>query len=836
MNKKIVSFVLAMVLSVGLGSSAAFAGYSYSDYADKFSSYYEGKTDEKSVTVKVGSKDDLLGGNLTAVFGYYAGTLVSYQGAGGSFQLYDSYGARFSVDNKGGAWNVSGVNLRTSDLAEMDKFDTAEAYLKSLGFSETDLAVAKADKEGKVELDKDGNAVKGSMPSAWLNEVKAELQKGANHSVSVQSGDGMTGATFTVSQDGKAQISYQTDPQTGDLRPAALYVYDEKGFQVGVQTATFETEETSNGDIKGKWTNNYTATTYDKNGVKTETTYQFFKWSNDPQATIKSATVATPDNNEVNENTTALVTSVTKYSANGSVVSSTDYTTNNTTYYANNKPSYVVNAQGTTVGLYSYSDNGVIQAYFNAEGTDNNGNKVGTTTIFDQWGRSLFTATGGLTDGDNPFKNQSARKDLIDEYNKGIADGTFTGSDFVYNKETDKYEPVAGTGTRIVSVNIYADQILDTNNQAIMTNGFIDMNKVNDFLTPGKVGSILKNDLSGFGYTTTDIINMLKFSNGTNTALASTKIANSTWDGDNIPGKDGVTGTSDYSNASTTSTSVTHKTATSLGTHTYKSVQQSTTETKVCAAGITYTNTIMLGGSQAYSKEHHVVTDVYESTEVNQVIESDPAVEGELWPSEGTSEEEIIAMAEKLGIDVNDEEAMADLRNGFYTDESGQTFAIVKADSIHIMDGSEEGFHSAEGETVLVAVDNTTKNKIVNSVKASGDRKVMFMGDVRESSTGYLTMTMNTSYGGGFVQGSAAVEAAKIEISETSAKVASAKYAYENGDMTKEEYDQIVKDAGWIGTNTDENLDKFSKGNFSWDNNKTANENLRDAWNLLLNF
>ena len=112
----------------------------------------------------------------------------------------------------------------------------------------------------------------------------------------------------------------------------------------------------------------------------------------------------------------------------------------------------------------------------------------------------------------------------------------------------------------------------------------------------------------------------------------------------------------------------------------------------------------------------------------------------------------------------------------------------------------------------------------------------MFMGDVRESSTGYFTMTMNTNYGGGFVQGSAAVEAAKIEISETSAKVASAKYAYDNGDMSKAEYDQIVKDAGWIGENTVDNLNKFAQANFSWDNNKTANENLRDAWKVLLNF
>ena len=840
MNKKIVSLVLAMCLSVGLGSSSVF-GYSYTNYADEFDSYYSGKTENNSVTIEVGKPSDLLGGNLTAVFGYYAGSLVSYQGAGGQFQLYDSYGARFTADNKGGAWNVTGVNLRTSDLAEIEKAGSAEAFLTSMGFTPESLAVASMDKDGNL-LDEKGNPIKDNDGSSkmgtskisteWFSKLKDALKSGANFSASVQVGTGMTGPSLLVSENGKPMIAYQTDPQTGKAQPTALYRYDNKGFQVGVETATFEMQNTENGQASGHWTFNYTATTYDKNGVKTDTTYQFFNWSNDPERTIKSASVATPDNKEVSADTPAQVTSVTKYSANNTAISMTDYTTNNITYYANNKPSYVVNEVGTTVGLYSYTDNGVMTAYFNAEGTDSNGNKVGTTTIFDKWGRSLFTATGGLTDGDNPFKNQSARNDLINEYNEGIAAGKFTGPDFKYNEEKGTYEPVEGTGTRISNISIYADQILDTSNQAIMTNGFIDMKKVNNYLTTDKVGSILKNNLSGFGYTTNDIINMLKFANGTNTAIASTTIAPSTWDGDNIPGKDGVTGSSDYSNASTTSTSKTNKSKKSLGTHTYGSLQEESSRTNVCAAGITYNNTILLGGAQAYTTQHHVVTNVYESTVVDQVYESDPAVEGQLWAPQ--SEEELIAKAQELGIDTNDEEAMNDLRNGFYTDANGQTFAIVSASSINIMDGS--GFQPAEGETVMVAVDNTTKQQVINTVNRTGDRSIMFMGDVRESTTGYLTMTMNTNYGGGVAQGSATVQQVKNEIAETSMKVASARYQYENGNMSEAEYNKIVKDAGWVGTNTDANLTKFANGGFTWDNDKTATQNIRDAWQLLLNF
>ncbi|MBQ3943258.1 MAG: hypothetical protein II669_02975, partial [Elusimicrobia bacterium] len=152
MNKKLVSFVLAMVLSVGLGVSSLFA-YSYSKYATEFASYYSGSTSKGSVYLTIlgsDSADKVLQGNLTAVFGYYAGSLLSYQAAGGQFQLYDSYGARFSCNNDGGIWTVTGVNLRSSDLNEIMKYDTMEDFLMSMGFTEESLAVTQMDEDGNI--------------------------------------------------------------------------------------------------------------------------------------------------------------------------------------------------------------------------------------------------------------------------------------------------------------------------------------------------------------------------------------------------------------------------------------------------------------------------------------------------------------------------------------------------------------------------------------------------------------------------------------------------------------------------------------------------------------
>ncbi len=110
---------MAMVLSVGLGVSDAFEGYSYTDYADKFNSYYSGKTASGSVRIKIGSEEDKLKGNLTGVFGYYAGTMVSYQGAGGSFTVYDSFGARGTLSNSGEQFKLTSWTSRTTDLADM---------------------------------------------------------------------------------------------------------------------------------------------------------------------------------------------------------------------------------------------------------------------------------------------------------------------------------------------------------------------------------------------------------------------------------------------------------------------------------------------------------------------------------------------------------------------------------------------------------------------------------------------------------------------------------------------------------------------------------------------
>ena len=965
------SFVLAMVLSVGLGCGNIFAN-AYSDYASEFNSYYSGKTEAKSVKVRVGNPSDLLGGNLTAVFGYYGGTLISYQGAGGQFQLYDSYGARFSVDNKGGAWNVNGFTARASDLAEIEAAGSAEAFLQSVGFSPESLRVAALEKnedgsynlidkntgkpikqigslseygegdefdsdtfmkdlnsssgdtkytfkelkkgdDGKIVgvvctyKDKDGNEKEATLTAAdvnstfmanlktttisdsWFNKLKSTLKSGVNFSASIQVGSGITGPSLTVLQNGKAMISYITDTtDASGLRPTSLYIYDNNGFQIGVQQATFELNNTENGVASGKWEFNYTAITYDSTGVRMDTTYQFYDWQTDPSGFIANYGSITGseiqkanEDTKIDKNTQAAIISVTTYSGNNTALCALDYTTNTTTYYANNMPSYAVNAQGTTVELYKYTANGVIQAHFNAVGTsDEDGNKIGTTTVYDQWGRQLFTATdGSLGSVSNIFTDDATRASMISEYYEGIKNGKFAAAEFeeVPDTSTDakydtKWTAKKGTGTKISNICIYADQILDTSNPNIMTNGFIDMKKVNNFLgSEAAVASILKPGLniSGFGYTISDIFNMLNFTNGTNTALAQTSIAMSSWDDDAIPTQADDSDATHSESTFTVERDVKTESK-SMGTHKWHKIVSEDTHTEVekartTANGISYTNTILIGGAQAYSTVHHVITekiDVYRAQEVGTaVMETDPAVQGTLVTTEGMTEQEIIDLAAKMGINVDDPEALAKFKeeaaSGYFTDSNGDIYAMVKDFKINMMDGNgfvdSKEFEGGKDEIMLVKLNGTngTKNmttdelnavkaRITEALNATGDDKgkIMFMGNASyQEGTGNVAVTIDVSFGDGVVTG-ADIKAAATEIDNLSKQVAEAKASYESGDMTKEEFDSIVKDAGWVGTNTLANLDdnKFGANGYTWDQDKTAQENLKDAWKLLLNF
>ena len=161
MNKKFMSFVLAMVLSVGLGVSSLYAktylgnaatdGYAAQNDSTGPAAVKSTSTatttgsESNGVWIKVGSTGDTLSGNLTAEFRYYAGIMTGYEQAGGKFVISDSYTSmKAIVSNANDNWTVEYYAFTQADLASMPKPE-------DFGL-ETD-----ANGEPKTETDENGN-------------------------------------------------------------------------------------------------------------------------------------------------------------------------------------------------------------------------------------------------------------------------------------------------------------------------------------------------------------------------------------------------------------------------------------------------------------------------------------------------------------------------------------------------------------------------------------------------------------------------------------------------------------------------------------------------------
>lgn len=905
------SFVLAMVLCVGLGVSALYAGSTYlgGSVAAGYDQDNQGVAPEgegaktNGVWIKIGSKDDTLSGNLTGVYSYYAGIGTEIQQAGGVFMIKDSFSQIVAqLTNAEGEWTVTYQATRQADLAtmpkpedyverdengELKKDDKGNYIFKSeakkaeftnamkqwfldRGWKEEQLRVAKTDENGNL-VDKNGKVIDGKDDAAiqycdlsadFYVQFRSELGKGLDHTVALQMGDGKQGPTaivmvggntaytFISSYPGQETNGYDANKNqypTGEggysVPPTGIRVTSEceyfaegeawAGMLKGTKTyglmATGEQVTDANGDkyAKYEWRMTYSASSYeqktfkDKDGVEhtyyARTDYEVQGLPvNINDADLAKAVIAVQQdwNNGSPKNSSDLATDykVTGYTAatySNNMVKQTQYdsATQNTYHFiAGNKLSYIENKEGTQTYMAMYSANMVQMGFKQLAGVDSNGTTgAWQTTLCDKWG-----VAKGLINGDylSADKYDEGLK-LISDAKDAIARGDFAALE----------------GTNVEQIYLTAA----------------------DITGPGK-----ENFMKYFGWTQTDIDNMLAFNYGNGpVAQVTLKPADSFADDNEAVTAGEVTTNTSY---------------TSAGTHTWHQTLTSSKKLK----GWTFETTILIGGAQAYTKTQNVVT----GGQVDILIESDPAVEGVLFPElsdaelrelgidpdneddiaankdriEAKKEEKLKAKAVELGIGEYDEEgnfvvkedkkqAYEDLQNGFYT-VNGTTYAIVNANNINIMDG--EDFHATEGEVIMVAVDEATKKAITDN----GDKRIMFMGNVREGSVkgfdGAMVMAMDIKYSGGFAQGDdvAKVATAISEVSRLAAAgdIAGANKLYneyvDKGVLTANE-----EGSNWIANNTADNMYAFSLAQYSWDDNsegnKTIAEKLFNAWQAL---
>ncbi|MCR4662825.1 MAG: hypothetical protein K5622_02920 [Endomicrobiaceae bacterium] len=257
MNKKIMSFVLAMVLSVGLGSSLFAAPQATSGQTNS------GVTREagKQVTA-VSSLID----RITTVFHYEHGMIKNATGADGSVTLYDRGQFRMSLGlGLNGEYSVTNVAVYATDYKEIQNAGGLENWLKKWGVTDEQLQgggqsaqkveITEAEyNENKNDshyttepvIDEDGNKTdkvkyykttdaKPAEKVKWLDSAMNHLAGGLNRSISINFG-AADGASVTFNANGKAYETYAWD---GELIATNTYFVDADGVN-GVITKQAE--------------------------------------------------------------------------------------------------------------------------------------------------------------------------------------------------------------------------------------------------------------------------------------------------------------------------------------------------------------------------------------------------------------------------------------------------------------------------------------------------------------------------------------------------------------------------------------------------------------------
>ena len=929
MNKKFMSFVLAMVLSVGLGSGVLFATdydasgsyqgvnehtYSWTETTSSSTASNQTGSVSSELTgngflIKFGSAEDRLSGNLSGIFSYYAGSMIGYQQAGGTYYLYDSYGMRGVLASSvgSGSFTLESWTWRTSDLADLEKCETVADYerlMKQKGFSGETLRrmafdeqgnpkgtvytemgindpskvteitedeykkqantdkfyyytkkVGKGDEEKTVYCKVEKSAVEEKQAGKhydeeWTNVtigdngieyqsmnlglfelLKDTLRQGKNFTATLSMGDGATGMSVTVSENGKQKATYVSyDKVKGDgfngtkspfgngkvyndIRCSSEVLYNEDGLQIGTKSYSFEFDSTTanSGErqvgVGGHWVANYTYINFDDvTGNRFDTTFNKVSIDKKDAGQFTTAmdgkTVTGSINDPATRANVRMANSVMEYSSNGSRFRQINNEKNEKTYFADNMMSITYNKENTVIAKIGYTENHVQEKIWQSDNTADqagDGDKGGTTSFCDYNG----TVVGVFSDTNATLFNGShasaqAMVNVANAYKRSLISGVGIGN----------------VGA-LQSVNWYEKELKQI--AAI----------------PKSQRSAAINKI----FDSKSITTGLNFSNGIAT-VASTSIADSTWD-ENLP-SEGVE-SDDAKVTSKETKKVNGGTVIKGGSFpSYERLKSSKTEV-VGGRGYSLTTTINAGGSAAFQTKCDIITQKFELTTNTYETVKDPAIEGNIV----TDQKQLEDIAASFGVDPSDvtiEDGVITIKNA---DGSTTSYVAIEAASINIMDGS--GFQSANGEVVIVQLNgkDSKGNEIkglsqeeIDALKsniAKGETKAIFMGNVRDNLGGKKAITIDTGYDDGFKLGASAVQAEKDKIFLASlaaavengmdvqkASDALTKYNAENSAANGKNYtmadaeSELAKakenpDDEWIINNTKDNMQYFDK-------------------------
>jgi len=434
MNKKNWSFVLAMVLSLCLGSLVYAVDTTFTD-TGLTAVITENKSDD-SITVKMTDNEKSLIGDIvsriSAIFNYKAGMLLSVMDKDRNVTLYDAGKARLTLsytasglgDGKG-SFAVTNVNVDGTDLKAIQKVGGLAAYLKGFGMTDAQLSYTT---DGEVADSDNQNTV------AWLSRAASHLSKGINNSISIGVTSGK-GASVTLATNGNALATYAYDDTL-----IKQYNYNASGFLESISEAAYKLENSTT-----------TTATIPSGEVKYEKVWNTTKID----VYGRASSVVDYQGNTI---------STFQYAYNGSLVSVINATKEETTFYSAGKESYTMNASGAVVAKYEYHANGSLDGVTSTV-YDEDGNLTETSISAYQWGKLVATADLSGTGGSRTFQEvrdtvetmrREATSATTPQWVVDLQNGTETRDEDGGRNNTSRY-------SNITSIAIYSSDLNNTN-------------------------------------------------------------------------------------------------------------------------------------------------------------------------------------------------------------------------------------------------------------------------------------------------------------------------------------------------------------------------------------
>lgn len=451
MKKKILSYVLAVALTMSSFAGASFAVNIAEEAAKVGSGVGAGGalTPNKGVkfvpNAETQAETDKIVGLITQVFNYAFGILTTTVNANRGITVYDEgrQRATYGYNPGNGSYTLTSFNLfgGNKDLGKINAAGGIENFLKKMGASDAMLTTEKQSftvgDDGSVSTSETPETMDEyqSEPVAWLGTLVETLKKGVNHSVSINF-MGQGGATLTVAENGKPQ--FVLGPQSGaDGNPVMLstFIYNEGGFLVARSDLAYELKDGPNQVTSDQKTgNSYTHAEMNDLAGQNDANLEF--------VATHHLTYYDPYGREsYKTNSAGDILSRNSYSSNGALNYSHDLTTGNRTYYENGRESFVVNDKGYTTAKFNYHQNGTMDTMVSY-----NYGVATHTTVYD-FGKQLGTIS-------NDNENGHSANDIRAAYYKMMRSDNVKEMGQIYKD------------FNFVSVEFYAEFL---NNQALLT-------------------------------------------------------------------------------------------------------------------------------------------------------------------------------------------------------------------------------------------------------------------------------------------------------------------------------------------------------------------------------